>query len=677
MKYSILGLLFSILLTNNLISQNNNKLYDSIDYLITLYKDNSIDAHEKLKYSLIADKLANATKNDSIILKVKRDLSYNYLLNSDFETFMDISLENLKLANTLNDSLASAHINKNLGWYYNQIAEDNTLAYKHFIRALKYFDHKKIIKEKAEVLYGIAVIQDNEKDYLGSEINAIEALKLFNKLDYADVISDRYRALNLLGGVSYNLENYEKSIEYHKNALELVEDIQDSHYLYLESQNNLALPYRAKKNFEKSLGIFQNLLKDRRLKNEYPIFYALIKDNYAFTKFLKGDYNYEQLEREFKSALKISDSLDDQYTKLAISIDLAKFYESNKKLDSSLKYAKQSYKLSKEIPINELLLESMRLLANLTKGEESKGYLEAYIKLGDSLLKVERNKRNKFARIEYETDQLEAENEQISKENLYLILLSIGLLLTGVLVYILISQRAKNRKLKLIQVQQKANEDIYNLMLGQQDKVDEARMQEKKRISEELHDGVLGRLFGTRLSLDSINFKDGKEAMMTRANYIGQLKTIEEDIRKISHELNTDFVSGTGFMDIVTELIENQTQAYGLVYDFNYTDDISWDSVSNKTKINIYRIIQESMQNIYKHANAKAIKISISLEKNVICLDIIDDGEGFDTSKNKKGIGLKNMTSRVEDINGKINITSQSGNGTIVNVKIPYSNQST
>jgi len=96
--------------------------------------------------------------------------------------------------------------------------------------------------------------------------------------------------------------------------------------------------------------------------------------------------------------------------------------------------------------------------------------------------------------------------------------------------------------------------------------------------------------------------------------------------------------------------------------------------VTNKTKINIYRIIQESMQNIYKHANANAIKISISLEKDVICLDIVDDGDGFDTSKNRKGIGLKNMTSRVEDINGSISFTSQSGNGTEVNVKIPYTN---
>jgi signal transduction histidine kinase len=80
------------------------------------------------------------------------------------------------------------------------------------------------------------------------------------------------------------------------------------------------------------------------------------------------------------------------------------------------------------------------------------------------------------------------------------------------------------------------------------------------------------------------------------------------------------------------------------------------------------------MQNIYKHANAQGVKISISLENDVICLDIIDDGDGFDTSKSKKGIGLKNMSSRVEDINGSITFTSQSGHGTIVNVKIPYTN---
>lgn len=670
----IIAILFFTLVVNG---QGNNTLQDSIIILNELSSDVSLSSEVRLDYAKRANEIAIKTKNDSIILRVNRDLGYTYLINGDFESFKNISLDNLKLATELKDSSAIAYTNKNLGWYYYQINDDNTKSYSYLVSALEYFDSKEILKDKAEVLYSIASIQNNEKDYLGSEQNAIEALRIFNRLDYQDRIEDEYRVLNLLGLVSYKLENFEISIEYHNKAIKLAEKIKYGNNLYLESLNNLALPYRSVKNYDKALDIYKELINYSSLKEDDPIFYALILDNYAFTKFLKGDYEFSLLETDFLKALKIADSLDDPYTILATSIDLAKFYKANKKNESSLIYALESYKISKDIPINELYLESMLILADLTIGEESKSYLEAHIKLSDSLLKVERAVRNKYARIKYDTDELEAENEQISKENLYLAILSMGLLLSAILIYVVISQRAKNRKLKLIQVQQKANEDIYNLMLGQQDKVDEARAKEKIRVSKELHDGVLGRLFGTRLSLDSMNFKDGKEAMMTRANYIGQLKTIEEDIRKISHELNTDFVSGTGFMDIVSELIENQTQAYELEHDFDYTDDISWDIVTNKTKINIYRIIQESMQNIYKHANAKAIKISILLENDVICLDIIDDGEGFDTSKSKKGIGLKNMTSRVEDINGKITFTSQSGNGTKVNVKIPYINQST
>ncbi|MDH7912069.1 tetratricopeptide repeat-containing sensor histidine kinase [Winogradskyella sp. SYSU M77433] len=668
---------FFVFLFANLNGQSIKGLYDSVSYYRDLFSNKSLSSDRRLDYAKRANDLAIKIKDDSISLATSRDLAYSYLINGDFETFKNVSLVNLELANKLEDSSAIAFTNKNLGWYYYQIEDDNISAYPHFLKALQYFDDLKIIKEKAEILYSIAVIQDNEKDYLGSEQNAVEALRIFNRIYENENTLDKYLVLNLLGSVSNQLENFDKSIEYHKEALKISKELKDDYSRYLGSMNNLALPYRGKGDYSTALKIYDELLNEPRLKKNDIVLYSLIVDNNAFTKFLQGNYDFESLEKDFKKALNISDSIQDPYIKLASSIDLAKFYKENNKIDSSLKYAKTSYKISKEIPINDLYLESMLLLADLTSGEESNTYLEEHIKLSDSLLKKERNVRNKFARIEFETDQLEAENEQISKENLYLLILSIGLLLTAILVYIVISQRAKNRKLKLIQVQQKANEDIYNLMLGQQDKVDEARAKEKIRVSKELHDGVLGRLFGTRLSLDSINFKDGKEAMMTRANYISQLKTIEDDIRKISHELNTDFVSGSGFMDIVTELVENQAQAYSLEQEFNYCDDINWDVVPNKTKINIYRIIQESMQNIYKHANAKSIKISISLENDVICLDIIDDGEGFDASKNKKGIGLKNMTSRAEDINGNITFNSQSGNGTIVNVKIPYTNQST
>jgi signal transduction histidine kinase len=127
-------------------------------------------------------------------------------------------------------------------------------------------------------------------------------------------------------------------------------------------------------------------------------------------------------------------------------------------------------------------------------------------------------------------------------------------------------------------------------------------------------------------------------------------------------------------MDIVSELIEKQTRAYQLKSSFDYTDDINWEVVPNKSKINIYRIIQESLQNIYKHANANSVKISIQLKNNVICLMIIDDGDGFDVNKSKKGIGLKNINSRVNEVNGKAEFNSILKQGTEVSITIPYKN---
>ena len=83
-------------------------------------------------------------------------------------------------------------------------------------------------------------------------------------------------------------------------------------------------------------------------------------------------------------------------------------------------------------------------------------------------------------------------------------------------------------------------------------------------------------------------------------------------------------------------------------------------------------MVQESLQNIYKHANAKTVKISFQLKKSVICLLIVDDGIGFDPNKSKKGIGLKNINARVKELNGTVAFRSKVNQGTTIKVKIPY-----
>ncbi|RZW38247.1 MAG: hypothetical protein EX263_14145 [Flavobacteriaceae bacterium] len=118
-------------------------------------------------------------------------------------------------------------------------------------------------------------------------------------------------------------------------------------------------------------------------------------------------------------------------------------------------------------------------------------------------------------------------------------------------------------------------------------------------------------------------------------------------------------------------LIENQTKAFQLTYDFDQDEDIDWDQFLNRTKIHIYRMLQETMQNIYKHANANHIKISFELKNNVILLTVEDNGSGFKTNKARKGIGLKNFESRANEIGGKVEIFSKLGHGTRVKIHIP------
>ncbi|WP_299117799.1 tetratricopeptide repeat-containing sensor histidine kinase [uncultured Winogradskyella sp.] len=662
-----------LLIYFNVISSQSKSSYDSILKLRKLSQNSNIPFDEQIKLAEEAIKLSYELNQDSVILKSGRILSLAYYNGGKDSLYLRINYQNLSLANKIKDSSSLEIVNSNLGAFFHS-KEQNDSAFYYYSKALKLFDKSRNIDGKARTLLNIADIQETEKDYIGAEENAVEAIRLLNSTEIDENARERLWILNnLIGIISLKLKNYDKAIEYHNKAQEIAKKMDYGYYNNLYSINNKAIAYRHKEEIDKSIELYEQVISEDSLNYYDSSFYAITLGNLAYTKSFKPDRNIDEIKNIFYLGKNMSDTIADPLTKLGIAIDLSRFYLDIKESDSALYYADRSYKISDAISNNELKLESLLLLSKLDKEDRANSYLTEYIKLSDSLLNLERNKRNKFARIELETDQLEAKNEKISRDNFYLLLLSAGLLLTGILVYVVISQRAKNKELKLVQAQQEANEEIYNLMLNQQDNVEEARAQEKIRVSKELHDGVLGRLFGARLSLDSLNFSEGKEAMMNRANYIGQLKTIEDDIRKISHEMNTDFVAGSGFMDIVSELIDNQTKAYGFTYDFNYTDDFSWEFVPNKTKINIYRIIQESMQNTYKHAEAKHVKIDILRQKDEINIYIVDDGKGFDTSKSKKGIGLKNMTSRVSEIGGKISFSSEPGNGTTVKVKIPYS----
>ena len=306
--------------------------------------------------------------------------------------------------------------------------------------------------------------------------------------------------------------------------------------------------------------------------------------------------------------------------------------------------------------------------------EKSNLYSKQYVNLSDSLLQAERKVSEKFARIEFETDEFKRQKEQLALQNRNIILFALLAVFIVVLLYIIRDQRSRNAQFRLREEQQRANEEIYSLMLSQQKKLDEVVLKEKQRIGQELHDGVLGRLFGARLNLDSLNKKNDEMAIAGRDHYISELKFIEQDIREISHELSREkFALINNFVAILTNLLEEQKNLT-VNTDLKYAIDqsIKWDKVDNDLKINLYRIIQESLQNINKYAKARNISVNLLKDADHLHVSVIDDGVGFDVSKKSKGIGLQNISSRVQSCKGTFEVKSKPGKGTTLTIDLPF-----
>ncbi|MFI1773043.1 tetratricopeptide repeat-containing sensor histidine kinase [Thalassobellus citreus] len=647
---------------------NKREDIDSIQYYLTNSENvEFVTIEKRLHDAKRAKVLSERIKIDSLIVKSYASLSSIYSKKGDSKTFY-YSHIGLKLANKIKDSIALANINKNLGYYYYGKEVDS--AYYYDDRAEKLFNALDDYYNRAIVLLDIALIQKQEKDLTGSELTSIKGLSLLDQLEETkDVLKFQSHFYNNLGHIFKILEQFDEAIPYFKKAIDKQNEIDGANELMLNNlKNNLAVTYKDAGKYNHALYYLKEILGNKGVEKERPDFFAVVLDNYAHASYLSN--NYEKLPNLYLKALKICDSIGAESYTVIINQHLAQYYKDLNKTDSARYYAYKSKEISKKYSKDDLL-RSYLLLSDIEDDSIAVKYYDKYIKLNDSLIKNERATRNKFTRIQYETNQIEQENKQITRERMWLLVISIILIIASILLYIVITQRNKNNELKFRQDQQEANEEIYNLMLSQNENIEEARTLEKQRISEELHDGVLGRLFGTRLSLDSLNMNKSDEAIKTRAQYIDELKTIEQDIRKVSHELNTDFVSGSGFIDIIKTLVETQTNVYKLEYTLKHDDAIIWEEVSNKTKIHIYRVVQESLHNIYKHANASIVNISFKLKSNVICLTMTDDGSGFNVNKAKTGIGLKNMNSRIQEIEGTISITSKQNIGTTVTIEAP------
>ena len=620
---------------------------DSVNYYLEEAKGSLRSTY--LKRAMV---ISREIKNDSL-LKVS---SISFGLNSYFN----------------DDTLGLKESNKHLGYIYEKRKDSYSLAKIYHFKALidkiqfqldssyKYYHESKnisiLLKDSLEVgrrLLSMGLMQKNEKDLIGAENSLIESLKYLEPLKHYGFIASTFNNLGLVSiELNENVEarNYfSKSFEYYSKSTDSVAKKRG----FLDFYNNMGYSLIREEKFREAKNYLEKGLEIDKVKEEFRFRYESLYGNLADCLFELGER-----DNAIRMAQNLKEFREKNKNKYGLSLShngLAYYYSVMKEKSLAYFHAKMSYDLAKEVNNNSTMLSALMKLGNISSGGESKKHYQEYAKVNDSLNKKERYFKKQFARVRYETDETEKENVGLKLENtkkdaqiqrdkqqkVISWLVSIAALLALVLSYSFF----RNRRKKL----------MYEAQLEKAS----AREEERQQIAKSLHDEVAGdlRLLHQKL----VRTQQDEEAK--------SIEVIKDNVRNLSHQLSSESFDEVSFKDQIINLISDSFSPKFRI-STEGIDTVLWETINNTIKRTLYLCIRESLQNTIKYAEATKFFIRFSSEKKEILLLLEDNGKGFEEGKGKKGIGLKNLKERVEEIHGSFHIES-SEQGTKTTISIP------
>lgn len=570
------------------------------------------------------------------------------------------------------------------------------------------FEKAQKLKDKNQIAYGYfyqARYYDKLGPYNESVILYMKALAIFKALDSTAQVS---RCYYKLGFNHFKLADYDLGLDYYFKSLKLDEErnYKPGIALTLERIGKLYLNtgdfYKARESFERALNIFIELKDDyRMLMNESCIavtyqkeamrydndslFYkaidlykvllpksskklpethaALLQNIGSSYRFLKQyDKSLEYLIKSLPIQVELGLHKDSAHT----CNDIAETYLDMNQLSKAKKYALKAVNFARGYALQQerYAYYVLYLIEEKTQNfESSLVNYKKYQKLQDSIFSLEKTNKINDLRIKYESDKqrLKIENQESnialldaknSVKNQWLIFGSLGLLSVFLLFTI---SKSKNNAKKEKKQQEKFSQ---NLM--------ESQEMERTRIAKELHDSV-----GQKLTLIKRKSQNTKQIELTNLT-----NDALEEVRSISRGLYPALLKELGLSRSLTQLVNEYDEQTELFYTMDI--DIIDSYFTETASLNFYRLIQECLTNIVKHAKAKSVTVSIKKEKNSVIAFIADNGKGFDLEDSKKqnSLGLKTIFERIKILEGKLSIDSKLNTGTNFILTIPVKNES-
>jgi signal transduction histidine kinase len=543
---------------------------------------------------------------------------------------------------------------------YNVILQNKTTLQKRFLQNIensKKINYKLGEAESYSKLSTIAYFNGNYKDNLNYSLKAI---KLFDKLNEKDLLAREYGEL----GFRMKDRDIKKANSYMQKAIKIAEQnklqkpLTSIYNNYGTLQKNLQKTDSALYYFNKCLTIKQ------QLNDQTGIPYSL--NNIAEVLIEKNQF--AEAKKLIDEGLIIRNSLKDTYGISDSYAYLGDLFLAKNEFQNAINNYNKSLQIAQKNNFTNLIRHNFKMLSvcyeKLNNTDLAFTYFKKFTSYKDSILNTETNTKIAELEIQFETEK--KQNELIKKEAevkeknntiTILAITAIGVMLICFLIY-------KNQKAKISQQKQAFALKEALTEVETQNKLQDQRL----AISKDLHDNIGAQLTFIISSVETAQYITGVANTKIGDKLTSITNFAKETIVELRDTIWAMNAEQLQFEDLKTRIfnfIEKAKLAKEEVqFSFDIDANVKNKKMSSLVAMNVYRTIQEAVNNTLKYATATEIKIQITQQNKQFLVTVNDNGKGFDSQTIEKGNGLQNMQKRIESIGGNFQLQSEIGKGT-------------
>lgn len=509
------------------------------------------------------------------------------------------------------------------------------------------------------------------------EGNLFEALNYYNKAltIFEKLEKKEYQAnvMSNIGLIYQEIDDLEKAHYYLNNSLQIRKDLNDEYGLSV-SYINLGILYQVQKDFKNSILFFKKGI-DYKRKTDDLLGIAIANNNLSESLVQTGQLKEALKVLQESQIICIKNNAESNILENTF-LGLAEVYIGLNDIVNAKIYNEKSLKIIEKLKDNQRLQDYYENQESIALLEKKINQAYFFSKKKDSIYKLveglELKKSIHLFETKYQTEKKEKEllkskaltierEAQIKKKNAQFILLSLfvlGIIVVSYLIY-------RQQKLKNKQQDQEFKLKTAISVIETQNKLQEQRL----NISRDLHDNIGSQLTFIISSVDNVKYAfdiNNQKLDDKLSNISSFAKETIVELRDTIWAMNSNEISFEDLESRIHNFIEKAKEAKDEIqFSFETDADLKEIKLTSIEGMNVYRSIQEAINNAIKYANASIITIVVKRIENQIQITIQDNGIGFDETKIEKGNGLQNMQKRVEDIGGIFNLESSNLGTTI------------